>query len=377
MSNKDHKSFSLSPEIVKILLSYLQNKELPKNVCFESELSNNYQKAILHHGLTSFIYNHPSQGELHQQLKKILKNQYFTITLRNTQLFQTYTKITTAFELYKINYIPLKGAFLLPYIYNDTSARGMSDIDILIHPADYEKSKEILFKLGATQQEDNQSVFLQSLGHQYPPFWIFNTSVEIHSRLLPANLQYNIPVEDVWNHLIQYSQAGSNVENLDSYLLICYLALHIYYSEKRGEYRIYWYLDIFKVLESLQNYDASNLKHWLTKYGIEKPVYEILSKVIFLFNRSIIGVEPLSPKSEKEFCSQLALQTENKNSGYSIAIERVVYTKGIFNKFRYIFHTIHFGEESNAHTSTFSRSVSILKKLVNYLSAPVTSLLKR
>lgn len=89
---------------------------------------------IAHHGLAGHILNHRNFNSLDLSLQKAIKALYLNISVRNTQLFETYNRISENFKLKNIEFLPLKGAFLLPSVYGDIAARNISDLDILIHP---------------------------------------------------------------------------------------------------------------------------------------------------------------------------------------------------------------------------------------------------
>lgn len=376
MSDSSQQSYRFSLEVTQMILDLLRRKDIDMYLSFPESLQVEVKQFILHHGLTSFLYNLDCSLDHHGLFRQTLRNQYYALTIRNTQLFATYYHLVELFKLNSIRFIPLKGVFLLPVIYHDISGRCMSDIDLLICSTDYQKCKDIIQSIGGTQEGEILSEFLNELGHDYPAFSLYNTTIEIHSRLFPVNVKYNIPIEEVWINLDSYPTEVEVCQGLEPYLLICYLALHIYYSEKRGQYRLYWYLDIKKVLDSV-HFKQSEFQKRLDKFGIENPVMTILAKVSFIFDMDIVGIKPLTEIDKAHFIQQLSLQTQHNTDGYSVALERLLYTKGLLNKIKFINHSLRFGGISDNRSFLFHRFAKLLGRSYNYLFRSILSCIKK
>lgn len=366
MSDKINYTSGNSYAIVYAIVSFIRGETLDINLPKADSARHQTLTIIAHHGLTGHILNHQNFSKLDTHLQKAIKRLYLTISVRNTQLFETYNRIVERFKENSIESIPLKGAFLLPTIYGNIAARNISDLDILIHPEDYERCKAILIEMGATQYEEETKDFLQNLGHQYSPYWIYNTSVELHNRVLSLNLRYAIPVEDVWSNLVEYSSDSTACIGIEPNLLVIYLAMHIHYSEMRGEYRVYWYMDIAKLLSLNNCVDMVQVLALSKRYGNTKPLLKILSKVSYLFNIEIEGVKRLNNNQIESLLHNLSQLNKSANKGYSIAIERVIYTKGFNNKLQFVKQSVLAGS-GNSNSGILKRISSIGVKLVHYL----------
>lgn len=348
------------------LISFLQGN---LNVFddLDSVTSTAISNFILHHGVTTHIYQIIAHNAINKHFVDKLKSHYFAITIRNSQVFQTYRVIVNLFEQHSIPFIPLKGVFLLPVIYNDTAGRNISDIDILIQPQDYTTVQQLLLELGALQEDEGETELLNDLGHHYAPFTLFNTSVEIHSRLLSKNLKYQIAVEDIWKNKERYFVDNNPVFGVDSHSLIAYLALHIHYSEMRGEYRLYWYLDIYKLLIRADKTLSDQFLSLVEKQRIKEPVSKILAKVAYLFNLTLKDINPLSEKEITRFKIDLGGDEKRQNKGYSILFERLYYTKGVFNKCRFLIDTIKQSKQHHQDTNLVNRVMRLAKNTLRYL----------
>lgn len=67
---------------------------------------------------------------------------------RNREMFRELAKVLTFMNTTGIKYSPLKGAYLIPYIYKDYSVRLSNDIDILIRQSDVEKACSAMKEAG-------------------------------------------------------------------------------------------------------------------------------------------------------------------------------------------------------------------------------------
>lgn len=359
--NEAHRHSGVS--LASVVISLLQGDLTPLTSYNDS---NEIAQFILYHGLSTHTYHTLIQNGMHGNLTDRVKSNYFTISIRNAQVFETYRVVAELFEQNQIAYMPLKGSFLLPMIYNDTAGRNISDLDILIHPSDHTKVQQLLMDRGALQEEEGESDLLQDLGHHYAPFTLFNTSIEIHTRLFPKNMRYQIPIEAVWQNREEYQTNGKVVYGVNQIQLIAYLALHIHYSEMRGEYRLYWYLDLYKLISQNSNLITLDLISLLKSQRIKKPVLKILSRVAYLFNLNLPYIEPLSVKEARLFANCLGGDEKRLNKGYSIVFERLLYTKGWGDKYRYLRDTVMHKKGSDSGKGIHSRITKLVKNTLFY-----------
>lgn len=67
---------------------------------------------------------------------------------RNREMFRELAKVLAFMNKTGISYSPLKGAYLIPYVYQDYSVRLSNDIDILIRQSDVEKACNAMKEAG-------------------------------------------------------------------------------------------------------------------------------------------------------------------------------------------------------------------------------------
>ena len=67
---------------------------------------------------------------------------------RNAALFDELGRIVAQLRERAVVYSPLKGAYLIPYVYRDLGLRMCNDLDILIHPDDFAAAAAVMEQLG-------------------------------------------------------------------------------------------------------------------------------------------------------------------------------------------------------------------------------------
>ncbi|MBL7068585.1 MAG: nucleotidyltransferase family protein [Candidatus Omnitrophica bacterium] len=86
------------------------------------------------------------------EFMQLLKNTYTYNTYRNTHLLREFLCLSKAFERDGVPMAPIKGISFLNDIYADSSLRPMTDIDILTHEKDVQRSETILTRLGYKEE---------------------------------------------------------------------------------------------------------------------------------------------------------------------------------------------------------------------------------
>ena len=88
-----------------------------------------------------------------------------------------------------IDVLPVKGCWLKE-LYPDLGDRQMSDLDMLIHPADADAAENILLRLGYRKED----VCFYHTAYRKPPY----TAIELHTALLPDIDEHGGYYENVW-----------------------------------------------------------------------------------------------------------------------------------------------------------------------------------
>jgi hypothetical protein len=133
------------------------------------------------HSLTPLLYHtlKPVMGAANAPpaIQASLRTSYLGSAARNMRLYHELGQVLAAFREAAIPVILLKGAYLAKFVYGNIALRPMSDIDLLIKPADIPRVWNVLAGLGyVTAREDVG----QSREHLSPFTKEGCASIEVH-----------------------------------------------------------------------------------------------------------------------------------------------------------------------------------------------------
>lgn len=166
--------------LVSLLKKTIKNEE--HHTALVGSLSKDSYKDISMYGLRSILYPSDSIGLIDDEIKRGIYEDWTRYMQRGTMsnlLFMQRAKlIIELFHSERITPIVLKG-LSIARLYRNPEYRFMEDIDLLVHPDEWERSKELLTNNGYIQEEDDD----------YHPMHIKYTKaggipVELHSGLV-------------------------------------------------------------------------------------------------------------------------------------------------------------------------------------------------
>ena len=156
---------------------------------------------------------------------------YMLSAVRNILLLNHASQILLRLKAENIPVIALKGLFLVENTYKDLGARSMSDLDILVHREDLQKTVEILQGLGY-QLSKYFDIRVSNLYIKHVPPMVLSdgTHVEIHWTLLEENEPFTIAMDGVWERAVPAQINGVEVlaEGIEDLLL--HLCVHMTYQ---------------------------------------------------------------------------------------------------------------------------------------------------
>lgn len=194
------------------------------------------------HGLCSItaITLNNLNVELNELRTKII-NDYKSETLADTMQHKAFDTIMDKCCEKKVAMLPLKGA-IIKKLYPSLAMRRMGDIDILIHPNDREKMKQIMFDSGykcISYDDTNHDIYVLN---QY-------VTVEIHTSFIPSEFKKQCEVNEmVWERA---TQRKSNPYVYDMCMEDVY-SFHIAHAYKHylyGGFGIKTLLDTYIILQ--------------------------------------------------------------------------------------------------------------------------------
>ena len=123
-------------------------------------LRNSIKQVVPHTGMESQI----PKGALEQ-----LEELYQTSSYRNQKLYQTIGEIVRELDQAGVQVMGLKDVQLAKGVYPDPALRPMGDIDLLIHPQDYEVAADCMFRLGFIREPFDRIPYIlkYAWGHHF------------------------------------------------------------------------------------------------------------------------------------------------------------------------------------------------------------------
>ncbi len=178
-----------------------------------------------------------------------LNQVYFKILSRNILLTTHFKNIIAAFSEKNIEVIALKGMYLSELIYQNIGLRPMSDIDLLVKKTDAETCRDILLKLGHTDQEVTPSELIKETEKHFAPLVKDNISVEIHHKLHNEQYGYTINTDDFWKNANPVFLHGVSSLALSPNDLLIHLCIHLDSHNAISNIQLRHISDIVNILE--------------------------------------------------------------------------------------------------------------------------------
>jgi len=288
-------------------------------------------------------------GLLYQRLKDIrdypfstaflsrLKNEYLKILLVNTHLIDAAKKIEALLHTNDIPVVFLKGILLAPFLYDEISLRPMSDIDLLVPEKVARKAAGVLLAHGAKVYDPQEKD--QPLYHHLPMMEFNKAPLEIHRFLFPQQSLYFIPPDDIFQHKTNWKNNSFSLPGPSVDQLFIYMAVHVFYSFKRGGMRLSWMADFMLFMKKgFVKVDDDDFRYWVNKWKVKYPVEFILTLTDLLTGKDKIV---FSGENRKMLTQDISLafrffshpEEGNTSFSYTIVWEQIKNAKGIRKKY--------------------------------------------
>lgn len=212
------------------------------------------------HQISTILYYGALNCRVSQELPEMQK--LFLSVCQNIacseQQMHEINNIFSAFSKAEIEYMPLKGT-LLKKIYPKSEMRTMSDADILIRMAEYEKIRDIMLDLGFAEGE----VTDHEIKWHKP--WLY---VELHSRIIPSyNKDYYAYFGDGWR--LAKKCDGTRYSMTDEDQMI-YLFTHLAKHYRNGGIGIKHMTDLWVYKSKIENLNEAYIAEELQKLQLSK-----------------------------------------------------------------------------------------------------------
>jgi hypothetical protein len=224
-------------------------------------------------GLQDFV----TEGE-----KKILEGALMRTITRVAFIAEAAADITRCLTEEGIKPVLLKGLALEHTVYGGRGLRQMSDVDILITPADCLRARDILQKHGFVSQplkSQKYKKIIMFIGNHLPDMHRNGISVDLHHRLFGSK------GISITNKGIEEAET-INVSGTSCYILppetaFLGLIMHLHKHDLKGEFQVRLFTDLYMMLK---NYGEKILTGDLIREAEEADIAKELATALFLIS---------------------------------------------------------------------------------------------
>ncbi|WP_025028646.1 nucleotidyltransferase domain-containing protein [Caldalkalibacillus mannanilyticus] len=177
-----------------------------------------------------------------QELKKKCQEALFQSIYIKSQT----EHILKVFEQEEIEVIPLKGVTFAEKYFGHLSARGTSDIDLLVHSQDMERASACIRELGYTIEEELKPLHFHQCFSKFLPGSPLPLTIELHWNLLKEGTS-DLNIHSFWEQAEPYKEY-SYVKTLSDYHTFYLIYLHGWRSKMIS---LKYFLDIMQLIDVL------------------------------------------------------------------------------------------------------------------------------
>jgi hypothetical protein len=212
-----------------------------------------------------------------------LRKAYLHTVQRNTQNINETLRILREFDTHSVPCIPLKGALASESIFGNIALYYATDIDLLVHPSDLEKSKEILSNLGYGLKSEFERDMISA--HYHLVFTSPMHIVEAHWNLVKR--YFRIDPGFWWEETSTTSYEGLEFPSLSLERYVMYLVFRLFSHEFSN-------LKFFLIIAELINknpdhIDWDKLLAFSARYRMRRLVLFTLKLLNDLFDTKVPG----------------------------------------------------------------------------------------
>jgi len=209
--------------------------------------------------LIAYNLNQYFRNELPPETQKRLENNLSAQAIQNMTSVRALVAILREFEQHDIAVLNFKGPSLLARCYDHIMQRHYSDLDFIIHPAQYDLAVERLKSLGyrlVTENSDsfwNRNVYDARKGyHQAFTHPDVAFLVEIHWRITNEGYSMVLPEALMWSNVQTVSWGKVGIKTFSDELLLLLLSAH---GAKHKWDALKWVCDIGFLLQDQRGLD--------------------------------------------------------------------------------------------------------------------------
>jgi hypothetical protein len=186
----------------------------------------------LNHGVFPTLYQtlqRDAPGAIPPAVLCAWQELFYGNAARALQLTHALAELVHILAKHDIRVIPYKGPLLAKFLYGNIALRPAGDLDLLVHPHDYQKSIELLLSDGCElQMTCGWETHLMRAGD--------GVNIDIHRAITPWWYSFHINFDDLWQRCSKFSILNVNLPNLclDDLLVLLCIALVKDTAEAKG-----------------------------------------------------------------------------------------------------------------------------------------------
>lgn len=237
-------------------------------------------------GLALSLGCHHGGGEVASAVGARLSARFREALARHVVTSRDLAVLLRALAAETIPAIPLKGAFLAEAVYPHPAARPMSDVDVLVRPAERLRVDEVLRGLGYRRADDAHSWAFDVAYDAATSYDGTNGArVDVHWRVLndPRYGWNPAEAEAVWDRTVPITLAGEPSLALAPEDLVLSLAAHL--AVHHGLSGLVWYWDLKLVLDRWSStLDGNALVARAGRWRVRGALALVLARLAELFS---------------------------------------------------------------------------------------------
>lgn len=240
------------------------------------------------HQLAGFVHTSidgtPAHDALSPAARERLAGAYLQQWATNERLAAELRRLTRLLTTEDCPFLLLKGLHLALSYYGGSDRRGFSDLDLLVHPADVERTLAVLEDDGYRRR--SRALFGQALAARFTHACELtrqDTAVDLHWAFVrhPA---YRIDYDAVWSRSRGLDAAGAAVKVLDDGYTLTFQCLAILKDLELGTLKLKSFVDLFFVTTTCEaRLDWDRFVDTCERERTLRPVTAALSLLLRLF----------------------------------------------------------------------------------------------
>jgi len=278
-------------------------------------------KSAIHHKVVPLLYSSIWRTHSTSIPEKFLKElQYYHIENLKKNLFLTVEliKLVNFLEAHQIPVIPYKGPVIAILAYGNISLRQFSDLDILVHPRDYRKTRHLLLEKGYRLATD-YSWECSLVNDRY------GVCVDLHQSITPEQFPVHFDFKSIQQRLKTISISTGKITTFcpeDMLIVLCVQLAKDVWGHQHNPLRLSKICDIAELIQANHNLNWKQIFNEAKKLGCQR----ILWAGLFIANKLLDTPipKPLSRSRNhpsSDFLETLTSDIYNKLVSRSITID--------------------------------------------------------